>query len=185
MKLGDLLSGGTTPMWLGALAIVAAGAGVQTLRLNAAQVDVARAAKTLSDERAARAAIDAAASEDRVRASENFRKQERLDAKRAQENEHEANKQAARAAVERERAVRSADGVRELVASLDAAARARGLPSADACPAEVARSRAEAERARGLFSACVAEYRQLAEDAQGIRLTLDVALRFVAALPAE
>lgn len=99
-------------------------------------------------------------------ANANFRKFEHQQAASAAELEN-ANQTAKLAAGTVDRSNRDdVDGLRRDVASLDAAARGGGLPSAAAYPHELAASRRAAEVARGLFAACAAEYQNMASGAQ-------------------
>jgi len=99
-------------------------------------------------------------------ANSNFRKFEHQQAASAAELEN-ANRSRKLAAGSVDRSnLDDVDGLRRDIARLDAAARSSGLPSAAACPAELAASRREAEVARGLHLACAAEYQAVAGDAQ-------------------
>lgn len=84
-------------------------------------------------------------------------------------------------------AKRNADGagrVFGLIANLDAAAIALGVPGASACPGEFAKQRQAAIDARAVARSCVAEYRSLGEDAvatlRPLNLKLDTALKYIA-----
>lgn len=84
-------------------------------------------------------------------------------------------------------AKRNADGagrVFGLIANLDAAALALGMPGASACPGEFAKQRQAAIDARAVARSCVAEYRSLGEDAvatlRPLNLKLDTALKYIA-----
>lgn len=83
------------------------------------------------------------------------------------------------------RATAAAGGLSGNIAALDAAARAINLPSAAACPGEFVAQRDAAIRARAVLGACVAEYRQLGQDAddalRAVHLKLDTALSYIAA----
>ena len=101
-----------------------------------------------------------------LEANSNFRKFEHQQAASAAELEN-ANRSRKLAAGTVDRSnLDDVDGLRRDIARLDAAARSSGLPSAAACPAELAASRREAEVARGLHLACAAEYQAVAGDAQ-------------------
>lgn len=96
-----------------------------------------------------------------------------------------AEQRAAAAAAAAHNSAAAAGGMRNAIATLDANARARGVPDAASCPGEFARQRDDAIRARAVLAACSAEYRQLAADADGdaagVRLQLDTALSFIRA----
>lgn len=83
------------------------------------------------------------------------------------------------------RSAAAAGGLSGQLADLDAAARGLGIPDAAACPGLFAQQRDAAIRARSLFGACVAEYRNLAADADrdtaAIELRLDTALGWIRA----
>lgn len=114
-----------------------------------------------------------------ITAVKEARKEEQAKAQAAMEvvkNEAESQKRAAAAAT---RTAAAAGGVLRDIASLNAAARSRGLPTAAACPAEFARERDDAIRARELFGSCTAAYRAVAESADGLQLKLSTALGFI------
>lgn len=99
-------------------------------------------------------------------ANSNFRKFEHQQAASAAELEYEnRSRKLAAGAVDRSN-LDDVVGLRRDIARLDAVARSSGLPSAAACPAELAASRREAEVARGLHLACAADYQAVASDAQ-------------------
>jgi hypothetical protein len=148
------------------------------------QGDVAGAAREINlrnKDTIARAASAAKAISD-------ARADERKTAAQAMETEREARRNAeklaqlAQAAAARSAAV--AGGMSRNIAALDAAAIGSGLPTAAACPGQFVEQRDAAIRARALLGSCVAEYRQLGEDADGavdaIALRLDTALRYIA-----
>jgi hypothetical protein len=111
-------------------------------------------------------------------ANANFRKFEYQQAASAAELEHanQVQKQAAAGVDHSNR--NDLDGLRRDVASLDAAARSGGLPSAAAYPRELEASRRAAENARRLFLACAAEYQDLASGAQRDAIDLDTGVSF-------
>lgn len=112
---------------------------------------------------------------------------EQKKAKQAAEVESNAQKlAAAKAATDlaaAQRAVAAAGSLSGNIAALDGAARALNLPSAAACPAEFAKQRDDAIRARGLLGSCVAEYRALGQDAdsaiRAVTLKLSTALGYI------
>jgi hypothetical protein len=101
------------------------------------------------------------------------------DARRHAEERAQAHANAARLSTA------AAGSLRDDLAALDGAARALGIPDAASCPREFARQRDEAIRARAVLGACVAEYRQLGQDADdavaGLELRLDTALTWIRA----
>ena len=121
---------------------------------------------------------DTARSRVALEANSNFRKHEHQLAASAAELEHaNQTKKASTAGVDRSNR-NDVDGVRSDVTRLDAAARGRELPSAAACPAQLAASRREAEVARGLFAACTAEYQDVASGAQRDAIDLGTGLNY-------
>lgn len=114
-----------------------------------------------------------------ITAGENFRKQERLDARRVSENEIETrkNEKVAAAAVARTAAVNR--GLLGRIAALDAAARSRGLPTAASCASEFERERDAAILSRGLLGQCSTRYREVAGAADGLGLKLSSAMSYI------
>lgn len=124
------------------------------------------AAKARAELQTAVTKQDAVRAQAALTANANFRKFEHQQAASAAELEN-ANQTRKLAAGTVDRSNRDdVDGLRGDVARLDAAARRAGLPSAAACPGELAASRRAAENARGLFAACTAEYQGMAGEAQ-------------------
>lgn len=162
------------PKWL--LLALLAGAlahGCNTAR----QRDVARV--TLADLRTSVATERADRADVARNAALAFRNQERRDAERAMEIERDLQAQASAAAAAAARAAAAGDGLRGTIDTLNAAARGAGLPTAAACPAELAAERQRAITARELLGSCTAEYRGLAAEADGIALKLDGALAWI------
>lgn len=118
------------------------------------------------------------------------RKEEQDQAAAAAKGERDAlTKAAATAAANRAaagRAAAHADRLSGDIAALNAAARAADLPEAAACPAQFVEQRNAAIRAREVLGSCVAEYRQLAQDADAAgaaaQLKLDTALSYIHAV---
>lgn len=120
---------------------------LQTLQASTAQAETARAKVALE-------------------ANSNFRKFEHQQAASAAELEYANQKRKAAVATVDRSNRDDVDGLRRDVDRLNATARGVGLPSAAACPGELAASRRAAENARGLLAACTAEYQDLASSAQ-------------------
>lgn len=129
---------------------------------------------------AALATIESQRQEAARLATDQFRNKERREMQAAMEIEREAQLKSKSLVSSAATSRSSAERLLGDIAALDAAARSRGLPSASACPAELEAERARAQTARQLFGSCVKEYRDLAEDADGIALRLETAINYLA-----
>lgn len=166
--------------WAGLVGALAIAAGVQTVRLAEEEGATERVRTTLANERADRARETTQRAQVALGETTNVLKQERQGAAQSFGVERDAQTQARAGAAVAGVAQRGTAGLLQRLTDLDAAARASGLPTAAACPAEFERQRDAAIVARGLFGACVQEYRGLAEEADGVALKLDTALNYIA-----
>lgn len=114
-----------------------------------------------------------------LEANSNFRKFEHQQAASAVELEHANQKRKAAALLADDYARAADERLRRTIAELDAGARARAMPSAAACPAELAASRREAEGARAVLGACTSRYRELGAAAALDGNDLDTALGYI------
>ncbi len=83
-------------------------------------------------------------------------------------------------AVATARSSAAAGGMSRYIASLNASALGRGLPTPAACPAEFVRERDDAIRARTALDQCSSRYREVAADGDAVELKLDTALKYIA-----